>query len=741
MKKILLCLFLLTTINFYSQVNDIIHCSDDTTFNLTTQNALLIGSLNPNETTVSYHLTLDDATNGINAIANPANYISTEASKMIYARIDNNGIITTNYFNIVVNSLLTATAVVVEPVSCISNGTITAIASGGQAPYLYSLDYGATYTAVNTFSNITPGEYAIFVKDAIGCSCLHYIMIDPPMPLAITATVANVSCNGANDGSITINASGGLTPYMYSLNGAAYESNGSFSNLTAGSYNIQVKDANGCMISNVSMISQPIAPLSITTVHTDVTCSSNGSITITAIGGQAPYVYSIDNGVTYTANSTFSNLVSGTYNIYAKDNNGCIATNFVTLVPPIPLAIATVWTSVSCNGASDGSISVHASGGSGFYLFSLSNGVFISGPQSSTVYTNLAPGMYTVTVTDSYGCTSTISIMITEPAPLTITTSVNNINCHGDNSGLITINATGGNAPYGYSLDGIQFLTSNNFSSLTAGNYSTYVKDANGCMIYNVATITQPLLPLTVTITVTNATFSGVNDGSITINATGGQGIIKYAISPNLNVFATNSIFSNLASGAYDVIVQDENGCFFRINFAINPPAPLVNGSNAITQNFKEGQTLADLLIPGENIKWYSTPSATTNKLTKAAETSLPLSTVLVNNTTYYASQTINGIESTERLAVTVQLISLSTQDFILEDFRYYPNPVKDFFAFSNTSIIDEVSLSSITGATVLYKKINSLRSEIDLSDLSSGIYFLKVKSEGRIKTIKIIKE
>jgi Secretion system C-terminal sorting domain len=100
--------------------------------------------------------------------------------------------------------------------------------------------------------------------------------------------------------------------------------------------------------------------------------------------------------------------------------------------------------------------------------------------------------------------------------------------------------------------------------------------------------------------------------------------------------------------------------------------------------------------------------------------------TDLVDGVTYYASQTINDIESTQRLAVTVTLNALATEDFILNDFKYYPNPVQNTLTVSNSAIINEVPITSILSKTIITKKINSLSSNIDLSGLSNGIYFLK---------------
>lgn len=250
-----------------------------------------------------------------------------------------------------------------------------------------------------------------------------------------------------------------------------------------------------------------------------------------------------------------------------------------------------------------------------------------------------------------------------------------------------------------------------------------------------VVVITEPAASLSTIITVTNQT--------ITINAQGGNGNIMYAISPDLNLFSNNNTFSDLAPGDYQVIVQDENGCFVIMNASIVAPAPLIDGKDEIVFEFKPGQTLADIIVEGQNIKWYSNKNKLTGKSNKkTAETTLPLTTVLVEGITYYASQTINGIESKERLAVTAKSNgSLSTNDFVLPNFKFYPNPVHHNLSISNTGVIDEIEIFSLTGKSVLAKKINNIHAEIDLSGVATGIYFLKVSSEGITKNIKIVKE
>jgi hypothetical protein len=502
MKKTLLGLFFLFTNLFYAQVSDIEHCSGDTSFNLTSQKTLLIGNLNPAETTVTYHLSLADATDNMNVIANPANYISNLASKTIYVRIDNNGAVTTNYFNLIVKPTLVS-FVAATPIDCINSKSIlTAVASGGKLPYSYSLN-GQSFSPTNTFSNLSAGMYVITTKDALGCTQSIPIEVRPFTPLEATYVKTDVNCNG----------------------------------------------------------------------------DSTGSIEITPMGGVSPYKYTLKNSV-------------GTLLAFQESNK----------------------------------------------------------------FNNLALGEYHVEVTDASNCLVSYQIFINEPTLLSAITTVEN--------------------------------------------------------------------------------------QSITINVIGGSGSYMYAISPNLNQFFTDNIFSNLTPGIYTVVILDKNaGCYLIKEITINPSAPSINGKNTLTVEFTSGQTLGDIAVDGQNIKWYSSQNST-GKTSKTAATTLPLTTVLVDGTTYYASQTINNIESAQRLAVTAKSNgALSNEDFVLPNFKFYPNPVKNKLSLSNTTNIDEIEIFSVSGKSALVKKINHIHSEIDLSNISTGVYFLKVKSEGKTKTIKIVKE
>ncbi|KIC03815.1 hypothetical protein OA88_01590 [Flavobacterium sp. JRM] len=419
-------------------------------------------------------------------------------------------------------------------------------------------------------------------------------------------------------------------------------------------------------------------------------------------------------------------------NIYVRINNkGNFSLKFFRLNINLNLAVDAT---IRYSGCYTPILFLNATGGSPSYRYSIDGINF-----KKENFFEVKPGTYTIYTLDNNECTATATKVvetITIPR-LQAQTVATMTRCNGDNSAEIMTFPSGGTPPYSCSLleNPNAFVTVNNnnftFRNIGAGSYTVIIKDMMGCVEFNYIQIQNPpILSAIVTIT----------DQTLTINATGGTGKYNYSINHMPN--QSSNVFTNISPGIYDAYVVDENGCIVLITQnIINPPAPLMEGKKAITLNLTAGQTLAAITIPGADIKWYSNAISPAGKTKRSSEATLPLSTVLVDNTTYYASQTINGIESKERLAVTVKLNTLSNPDFVLGNFKYHPNPVKNVLTIENSSVIDEVTLFSVGGIIILDKKINSLHSNLDLSNVATGIYFLKVKSEGREKTIKIVKE
>ena len=620
----------------------------------------------------------------------------------------------------------------VTPITCENTGeSLNISASGGVPPYLYSVDLGETYRSITGVANLKSGlNYIFYAKDAIGNTSKFYYKVKTYVPLTLDLTKTDVNCNGAQDGTVVAAATGGNAPYTYSI-GNGFTSSKVFSNLAAGQYNVTVKDAVGCTTTTTITIVQPTL-LAVTTSVINATTTDGGNITVTAFGGTLPYSYSLQNNngsivVPTQTSNVFTDLTPGSYSVKVTDSRGCIILQSgINILVTSPLVATYTVIPVGCSNPAI--ITVIAIGGTAPYTYSFDNGITYT---TSNIFSTFTSGNYEIKVRDAQNNITSIVAVLSPLDPLSlVATVVSSITC--SQNGTIEATISGGRAPYDYSLNGGPFQVSNTFI-VPAGTHTISARDINGCLVMVAVELKQPE-PLIASVDVEGHT--------ATITVAGGLGSYLYAISPNFNVFTSSNTFTNLEVGNYSVIVQDPSGCYITLSFVIEPPAPLVEGKEATTIEFKPGQTLADLIVEGENIQWYSSQNPSGGKNNKTNETPLPLTTILVDGVTYYASQTINGVESKERLAVTAKSNgSLSTPDFVLPNFKYYPNPVKHILTINNTALIDEIEIYAASGQSILSKRIDSDHSEIDLSNVSSGLYFLKVKSEGQVKIVKLVKK
>ena len=332
----------------------------------------------------------------------------------------------------------------------------------------------------------------------------------PPNPCTgVTITVTGSTTNpatGVSNGSINASASGGSSGFTFSINGSAFQTAGSFTNLAAGSYTIVAKNTDGCTGSAAFTLTaiNPCTGVTITvngtTVNPTTTVVSNGSINATA-SGSSGFTFSI-NGGAFQASGSFTNLAVGTYTIVAKDINGCTGSAVFTLTAPNPCAGITINVTATIVNptstvATNGNISASATGSSGF-TFNINGGTF----QASGNFNNLGQGVYVIVAKDLNGCTGSASFTLTAPNPcagVTITVSsvvTNNTPCQAAN-GSITATGNGGTNPYTYNINGGTFQSSNVFSGLAAASYAVTAKDANGCVgSANIAVSDAPAGPL-----------------------------------------------------------------------------------------------------------------------------------------------------------------------------------------------------------------------------------------------------
>ena len=379
------------------------------------------------------------------------------------------------------------------------------------------------------------------------------VKLYPVVACSATANViSNIACFGGSGSAYAI-PSGGIPPYTYQWipSGGTTQT---AANLSAGTYTVSITDAGSCTSTTTVTLTEPPPLTANATTLNNVSCPGSfaGELTVNAAGGTGAYTYqwSPSGG----SGNTASNLSNGTYTVMVTDANGCSQTStaVVAITNPVTANISS-FSDVLCFGSLDGWAIAAAGGGDGFYSY-----LWIPAGGNSATASNLSAGLYTVIVTDSYGCTSSSSIVITEPLQLTaVIGSAENCLCFGDNSGNATVSAGGGNTPYTY-----LWLPSggNNAaaSNLSAGVYTVTVADSHGCITASTVQIAEPPLLITAVSGFNDASCSTCSDGSAAIDVNGGTGPYNYLWTP---FGGNNATASNLLPGTYICCVTDANGC------------------------------------------------------------------------------------------------------------------------------------------------------------------------------------
>ncbi len=450
-------------------------------------------------------------------------------------------------------------------VSCFAgaDGSATVNVTGGTGTYTYSWSPAGGTSA--TATGLAAGSYLVTVTDANNCTATENITITEPSELVATQAQSDVLCNGGSTGVASVAPTGGTGSYTYSWT-PNVSSTDTANGLSAGAYTVVITDANGCTVTKNFTITEPV-PLTSTQSQVDVICTGNstGSATVTVSGGTGSYTYSWTPAV--SASATAVNLSAGTYIVETFDSNGCSITDTFAITEPAGMVAAQAQSNVLCHGGSTGSASISVTGGSGIYSYVWSPSV-----STSDTALNLFAGSYSVTVSDTGGCTLTKSFVITEPDSLTTTGSQTNVLCNGDSTGTATVTATGGTGAYTYSWSP-NTESSSSANGLSVGTYQVMVTDSNGCSTTHSFTITEPAV-LTTTLTPGSSTCSLPN-GSAIANVSGGAS--PYTYSWNSSPVQTDDTLSGVMAGTYLVQVTDTNGCIDTASVTITDnPSPIV---------------------------------------------------------------------------------------------------------------------------------------------------------------------
>ncbi len=478
------------------------------------------------------------------------------------------------------------------------------------------------------------------------CAVTAIVTVNSTSTLAINTTNIPATC-GSNNGSATATPSGGSGTYTYSWSTTPAQTTATATNLAAGTYTVTISDGS-CSLTSTATISNSGGSTLAISAQSNILCfgTANGSATITASAGSSPYdfVWTGTGGTVHTDNnittpSTASGLTAGTYTVSVTDNSGCISTQTVTITQPA--SATSVSTSAITNatcGSSNGAATIAASGGTTGYTYN-----WLPSGGTAPTASSLAAGTYTVTVTDANGCTATIPVIINNTGGPTVTlASQTNVNCNGSTTGSATVNATGGSGTYTYSWSG-GAGTAATANNLAAGTYTVTVSDGS-CPNSTIVTITQPnAISGSVN---TTPTTCGNTTGTASVTATGGTGALSYV----WNSGNTSASISNLAAGAYSVVITDAAGCTHTASGIVSSiGGPTANAGSDVIIIAGDNTILNGTGTSGATFNW--SPGATLSCTGCANPVATPAQT-----TTYTLTVTQNGCTAVDEVTVTVDV-------------------------------------------------------------------------------------
>jgi hypothetical protein len=554
-------------------------------------------------------------------------------------------------------------------------GSMNVTLTGGVAPITYTWTRnGLNFNALpaNAPTNLIAGSYTVTVTDGCGTTMTsNSVTLNNAVAIDLQAASAgaNALCFGGN-GTISASIFGGtsqrslvvtntVTNQVYTQvvpNGPPVAGVHQFStSVPAGSYSVTAVDPGSTCpsetwLSNIT-ITQPVNALTATTVKTDVCFgASNGTITVTAIGGTPSYTYSKDGGITFQSSNIFAGLTAGTYSIIVKDANNCSTTPSSVTITQSASALSVLVsnvTNVFCNGSNNGSINITTSGGTTPYSYAW------TGPNSFTAttedLTGRPAGTYNVVVTDAAGCTQTATATITQPSAITLANVVTNVSCTGGTNGAINLTVTGGTTPYTYAWTGPSSFTASteDISGRPAGTYTVIVTDANSC---------QATATLIINTAATNPTINAGNDAIKTCiqNINGAQigesaqAGLTYQWTPTAGLSSStiaNPIANPATTTTYTLTATNSGGCTStdQVIVTVNTTAPTVNAGLDITS------------CQGSIITLSAVSNAPSLSWTNGIQNNIPFTANIVGTTTYTVTATAaNGCTATDAANVTV---------------------------------------------------------------------------------------
>ena len=488
-----------------------------------------------------------------------------------------------------ISSLVAPTPISISTVSskltCYGSntGSLAATVKGGTTPYTYGWSAIPVQTT-STATGLTAGNYTLTVTDKNGCTSIGVDSVVGPKQLMPNISSSFPKCFGNLNGSLLAAPTGGTSPYTYTWSTIPAQKTATISNIGSGLYKLTITDKNGCTQVDSVLLQQP-SPILVSAIGGITGCNSSlGSISATNItGGTSPYSYSWNTGDTL---SSLSNLAAGSYTVTVTDVNKCNASAVALVTNSSGLSLTTSITKgLVCFGDTNAIGLATASGGTQPYAYSWSLPI----PQFTSQVNNLKAGSYSVTVVDSLGCAIRSSLLISNPLAISATFKKTAELCPGLQTGVDTVVAMNGAAPYNYNWSNGQ--NDSIATGLIGGTYTVTITDNNGCVSLLSSTIKQ----LAVTFNNINAICTLGSNGVADAIVKGGT--VPYTYNWSTSPVQTTAVARGLSAGTYSVTVSDANGCsLIAIDSIILPSVHVVNLTNVSCYSGNNGSVSVSVL-------------------------------------------------------------------------------------------------------------------------------------------------
>lgn len=603
------------------------------------------------------------------------------------------------------------------PVPCAGVfGEAAVIANGGTAPFTYEWSNGGNTPTVQVAAS---GNMTVTITDANGCTSTGAVNVESLPAISLQLEATPVSCGGQS-GEASVEVSGGTSPYAYTWSSG--ENTPTIPASSPGDFTVTVTDAKGCTSEGTATVGS-VGSLLLDVQASPVNCSGgNGTASINASGGLAPYAYEWSNG-----NNTPSIQVNapGSFTVTVTDATGCVSTSSVTIGLAGQLFLGIDIETISCFGASDGTATIIPINGTAPYNYLWANGD--TGPEQ----TNISGGNFSVTVTDAIGCTDHLNFNITPPTALELDITATNATCFGQNSGTATVTASGGTPEYNYFWSNVQ--TEVTAVQLSPGWQTVTVTDENGCTDTTGILITQPTM-LNASVEVEDPLICQGASTSVTVTATGGTPPFSFLWG---NGETGSSVTAN-AAGAYIVTVTDANDCVtFGSGFLqILPPITAVLDSihPASSPSGANGSIFVSIVGGVQPLAYHWSNGATTQDL------------LGVSAGVY--SLTVTDAEGCEQVfPFTVDFLNASSQAHRMDwSANIYPNPTGGNGAATTLAIqssmaqVVDFQLFDVTGKLLDKAQwevsAGGWKRAIQAPDVA-GIYLIMLSNEQEVVCLK----